>query len=153
MDPQKPAGMSGKPLTPLAGIRVLTLEHFGAGPYGSAMLAELGAEVIKVEDPAVGGDSSRGTGADAADGDSLFFQAFNRGKKSITLDLKHPDGRAVLRDLARVSHAVFNNLRGDQPAKLGLDYAALSPFNPKIVCLHISAYGRDNERAARPGFD
>ena len=145
--------MSGKPLKPLAGIRVLTLEHFGAGPYGSAMLAELGAEVIKVE-PGPGGEPSRRVGPFfAAPGDSLYYQTWHANKRSVLLDLKSADGRAGFEALVRTSDAVMNNLRGDQPAKLGLDYAALSRLNPKIVCLHISAYGRDNERATRPGFD
>jgi crotonobetainyl-CoA:carnitine CoA-transferase CaiB-like acyl-CoA transferase len=153
MDPEKPAGVSGKSMTPLAGIRVLTLEHFGAGPYGSAMLAELGAEVIKVE-PAPDGEPSRRVGPFfAAPGDSLYYQTWHAGKKSVLLDLKSAAGRAGFEKLVRSADAVMNNLRGDQPAKLGLDYAALSRLNPRIVCLHISAYGRDNERAARPGFD
>jgi len=148
MDPQKPAG-----LKPLLGVRVLTLEHFGAGPYGSAMLAELGAEVIKVE-PGPDGEPSRRVGPFfAAPGDSLYYQTWHANKKSVLLDLKSAEGRAGFEKLVYSADAVMNNLRGDQPAKLGLDYAALSPFNPKIVCLHISAYGRDNERASRPGFD
>jgi crotonobetainyl-CoA:carnitine CoA-transferase CaiB-like acyl-CoA transferase len=148
MDPQKPGG-----LKPLEGIRVLTLEHFGAGPYGSAMLAELGAEVIKVE-PGPGGEPSRRVGPFfAGPGDSLYYQTWHAGKRSVLLDLKSADGRAGFERLVRSADAVMNNLRGDQPAKLGLDYAALSRLNPRIVCLHISAYGRDNERAARPGFD
>jgi crotonobetainyl-CoA:carnitine CoA-transferase CaiB-like acyl-CoA transferase len=148
MDPQKPAG-----LKPLQGIRILTLEHFGAGPYGSAMLAELGAEVIKVE-PAPGGEPSRRVGPFfAAPGDSLYYQTWHANKRSVLLDIKSAEGRADFETLVRSSDAVMNNLRGDQPAKLGLDYASLSRVNPKIVCLHISAYGRDNERAARPGFD
>jgi crotonobetainyl-CoA:carnitine CoA-transferase CaiB-like acyl-CoA transferase len=138
---------------PLEGIRVLTLEHFGAGPYGSAMLAELGAEVIKVE-PGPAGEPSRRVGPFfAAPGDSLYYQTWHANKKSVVLDLKDAAGRADFNRLVRSADAVMNNLRGDQPAKLGLDYAALSRLNPKIVCLHISAYGRDNDRAARPGFD
>ena len=101
------------------------VSQFGAGPFGTQLLADLGAEVIKIEDPAVGGDVARHVGPYADDGDSLYFQSFNRGKKSLTLDLKHPDGQAVLHDLVRVSHAVYNNLRGDLPAKLGLTYDAL----------------------------
>jgi len=148
MAPQKPAGVN-----PLEGVRVLTLEHFGAGPYGSAMLAELGAEVIKVE-PGPDGEPSRRVGPFfAAPGDSLYYQTWHADKKSVLLDLKSAEGRAGFETLVRSADAVMNNLRGDQPAKLGLDYAALSPLNPKIVCLHISAYGRDNERASRPGFD
>lgn len=139
---------------PLEGIRVLTLEHFGAGPYGSAMLAELGAEVIKVESPASGGEPSRAVGPFfAGPGDSLYFQTWHANKRSVLLDIKSVEGRVAFERLVRSADAVMNNLRGDQPAKLGLDYSALSRVNPKIVCLHISAYGRDNERAARPGFD
>ena len=139
MDPQKSAGVSGESATPLEGIRVLTLEHFGAGPYGSAMLAELGAEVIKVE-PGPDGEPSRRVGPYfAAPGDSLYYQTWHANKKSVLLDLKSAEGRAGFERLVRSADAVMNNLRGDQPAKLGLDYAALSKINPKIVCLHISA--------------
>ena len=148
--------MNGGPAAtpkPLQGIRVLTLEHFGAGPYGSAMLAELGAEVIKVE-PGPDGEPSRRVGPYfAAPGDSLYYQTWHANKRSVLLDLKSAGGRADFERLVCSADAVMNNLRGDQPAKLGLDYAALSRLNPKIVCLHISAFGRDNERAARPGFD
>jgi crotonobetainyl-CoA:carnitine CoA-transferase CaiB-like acyl-CoA transferase len=101
----------------------------------------------------VGGDSSRHTGPYANDGDSLFFQCFNRGKKSIALDLRHPDGREVFHDLVRVSHAVFNNLRGDQPAKLGLTYEALRAVNPAVVCCSLSGFGLTGPRAAEPAFD
>jgi crotonobetainyl-CoA:carnitine CoA-transferase CaiB-like acyl-CoA transferase len=138
---------------PLDGLRIVAVDQFGAGPFGTQLLADLGAEVIKIEDPGVGGDSSRATGPYAIDGDSLFFQAFNRGKKSIALDLRHPDGRAVLHDLVRVSHAVFNNLRGDQPAKLGLTYAALRAVNPAVVCCSLSGFGLTGPRAAEPAFD
>ena len=137
----------------LDGLRILAVSQFGAGPFGTQLLADLGAEVIKIEDPAVGGDVSRQVGPYAADGDSLYFQSFNRGKKSITLDLKHPDGRAVLHDLVRVSHAVYNNLRGDLPATLGLTYAALCDVNPAIVCCSLSGFGATGPRAVEPAFD
>jgi crotonobetainyl-CoA:carnitine CoA-transferase CaiB-like acyl-CoA transferase len=137
----------------LAGLRIVTVSQFGAGPFGTQLLADLGAEVIKIEDPAVGGDVSRQVGPYAADGDSLYFQSFNRGKKSLTLDLGHPDGQAVLRDLARVSHAVYNNLRGDLPPRLGLTYAALRDANPAIVCCSLSGFGATGPRAAEPAFD
>jgi crotonobetainyl-CoA:carnitine CoA-transferase CaiB-like acyl-CoA transferase len=143
--------MTGRP--PLDGLRIIAVSQFGAGPFGTQLLADLGAEVIKVEDPAVGGDSARPVGPYAAAGDSLYFQSFNRGKKSITLDLQHPDGRAVLRDLARVSHAVYNNLRGDLPERLGLTYAHLQDVNPALVCCSLSGFGRTGPRAAEPAFD
>jgi crotonobetainyl-CoA:carnitine CoA-transferase CaiB-like acyl-CoA transferase len=137
----------------LDGLRIVTVSQFGAGPFGTQLLADLGAEVIKIEDPAVGGDVARQVGPYAADGDSLYFQSFNRGKKSLTLDLKHSHGQAVLHDLVRVSHAVYNNLRGDLPAKLGLTYATLHEINPAIVCCSLSGFGATGPRAAEPAFD
>jgi len=139
---------------PLQGVRILAVEQFGAGPYGSLHLADLGAEVIKIENPAVGGDVSRLTGPHfLGNGDSEFFQTFNVNKKSLALDLKSAAGREVFERLTARADAVMNNLRGDQPARLGLDYASLRAANPKIVCAHLSAYGRDNDRAHWPGYD
>ena len=137
---------------PLTGIRVLTLEQFGAGPYGTMFLAELGAEVIKVEPPE--GDPSRQVGPHKlGKDDSEYFQAWNLGKKSVTLDLKSKDGRTKFEALVKSADCVVNNLRGTQPAKLGIDYASLRHLKPSIVCLHISAYGRANARADWPGYD
>ncbi len=87
------------------------------------------------------------------DNDSHFFQSFNRNKRSLTLDLKQPAAREVLAALARDADGVLDNLRGDLPEKLGLTYAALKPANPRIVCAHLSAYGRSGSRAAWPGYD
>ena len=139
---------------PLAGVRILTFEAFGAGPFGSMYLADLGAEVIKIENRAQGGDATRGMGPYfLGEHDSHFFQTFNLNKRSVCLDLKTPDGQAIFRKLVAKSDAVLNNLRGDQPDKLGLTYAALRECNPRVVCAHLSAYGRDNERRAWPGYD
>ena len=139
---------------PLSGVRVLAFEQYGAGPFGTLYLADLGAEVIKIENPADGGDMSRAVGPHFfAPGDSQFFHSFNRNKRSITLDLAVPEARAVLHDLVRSADALACNLRGDVPAKLGLTYAELKAHNPKIVCAFLSAYGRDGPRAAWPGFD
>ena len=138
---------------PLAGIRILAVEQYGAGPFGSMHLADLGAEVIKIEAPG-GGDVSRDTGPHfLGEHDSQFFQTFNRNKKSVVLDLKSEAGRAHFSALVRSSDAVLNNLRGDQPAKLGLTFEALAALSPRIVCAHLSAYGRDNHRASWPGYD
>jgi len=137
----------------LAGLRIITVSQFGAGPFGTQLLADLGAEVIKIEDPGVGGDVARHVGPFAEEDDSLYFQSFNRGKKSLTLDLTHADGRAVLRDLARVSHAVYNNLRGDLPARLGLTFAQLHDVNPALVCCSLSGFGATGARAGEPAFD
>ncbi len=138
---------------PLERVRILAIEQYGAGPFGSLHLADLGAEVIKIEPPG-GGDVSRATGPHfLGDNDSHFFQTFNRNKKSVVLDLKSEAGRAQFHALVAGSDAVLNNLRGDQPGKLGLTHAALSPIKRSIVCAHLSAYGRDNERASWPGYD
>lgn len=138
---------------PLQALRIVAVEQYGAGPYGSQYLSELGAEVIKIEPPN-GGDVSRRVGPfTLSDNDSEFFQTFNSCKKSLLLDLKSDSGQDVLHRLVATSDGVLNNLRGDQPARLGLDYASLKTHNPKIVCAHLSAYGRDNERARWPGYD
>lgn len=138
---------------PLAGYRILSAEQYGAGPYGTMFLAQLGAEVIKIEPP-TGGDSARGAGPYflGAD-DSLFYQTFNLNKRSLTLDIRTDAGRAVLHRLVASADAVTNNARGDLPARLGLDYASLAAVNPAIVCVHASAYGREGPRAAWPGYD
>jgi crotonobetainyl-CoA:carnitine CoA-transferase CaiB-like acyl-CoA transferase len=139
---------------PLQGVRVIAVEQYGAGPFGSMQLADLGAEVIKIENPADGGDMGRKVGPfHLGPQDSHFFQSLNRNKKSVTLDLKKPAAREVLRKLAASSDAVMNNLRGDLPDKLGVTYAHLCQVNKRIVCSHLSAYGRTGERAAWPGYD
>jgi crotonobetainyl-CoA:carnitine CoA-transferase CaiB-like acyl-CoA transferase len=141
-------------MLPLSGLRVIAVEQYGAGPFGSMLLGDLGAEVIKIENPAEGGDVSRSVGPHFfPDGDSHFFQAFNRNKKSVTLNLKHSRAKDVLHALARTADATFDNLRGDQPEKLGLTYAQLQKVNSRIVCAHLSAYGREGERKAWPGYD
>ena len=139
---------------PLAGVRVLAVEQYGAGPFGTQFLADQGAEVIKVENPNTGGDFARDVGPYFfTEGESEFFHAYNRNKLSLGLDLSKPDGMAVFHDLVKSADAVASNLRGDVPAKLGLTYDVLGKINPKIVCAHLSAYGRTGPRAAWPGFD
>ncbi len=139
---------------PLAGVRVLAVEQYGAGPFGTLFLADQGAEVIKIENPNTGGDFARDVGPYFfTPQDSEFFHAYNRNKKSLGLDLSKPEGREVFRDLVKSADAVASNLRGDVPEKLGLTYEALKEFNPKIVCAHLSAYGREGSRASWPGFD
>lgn len=139
---------------PLQGVRVLAVEQFGAGPYGTMFLAHLGAEVIKIENPATHGDPSRHTGPHLlGDNDSQYFQAWNLNKRSLLLDIKTPEGRTALERLVRDADVLLNNLRGDLPARLGLDHASLGAHNPALVCVHISAYGRDTARAAWPGYD
>jgi len=138
---------------PLTGFRILSAEQYGAGPYGTLFLAQLGAEVIKIEPPK-GGDTARVVGPHfLRPGESVYFQTFNLNKKSLTLDLQTSEGQKILRRLSADAHGVVNNMRGDLPDKLGLTYQALKEVNPAIVCAHISAYGRDNERARWPGYD
>ena len=142
-----------QPQPPLEGVRVLAIEQFGAGPWATMMLADLGAEIIKIENPATGGDVGRYVTPYASAQDSLYFQSFNRNKKSITLNLQHPRVAQILHPLAAAADAVFNNLRGDLPARLGLDYAALKHLKSDLVCCSLSAFGRTGARAAEPGYD
>jgi crotonobetainyl-CoA:carnitine CoA-transferase CaiB-like acyl-CoA transferase len=138
---------------PLADLRILAIEQYGAGPFGSVHLADLGAEVIKVEDPSTGGDIGRYVPPYQDGEDSLFFEVFNRNKRSISLDLSTPEGRAVFEDLVRVSDAVYSNLRGDVPAKIGITYSDLKHLNPKIVCCALTGFGMSGPRSAEPGYD
>lgn len=140
-------------MRPLDDIRILAVEQYGAGPWASLHLADLGAEVIKIEDPSTGGDVGRYVPPFAAGKDSLFFQSFNRNKRSVALDLTNESGRAVFEDLVAEADAVFSNLRGDVPGRLKLMYDDLKHLNPAIVCCSLSAYGMTGPRSADPGYD
>ncbi len=100
---------------PLSDLRIIAVEQYGAGPWGTLQLADLGADVIKVEDPGVGGDVARYVPPFAEGEDSLFFETFNRNKRSVLLDLRSAEGRTSFEELVRTADAVFSNLRGDQP--------------------------------------
>ena len=138
---------------PLEGMRILALTQLGAGPYAMTLLGDLGAEIIKIEDPTIGGDEARTVPPFAADGDSPYFQSLNRNAKSLTLNLRTAQGVEVFHRLVRVSDAVYANARGDLPAKLGLDYASLKGVNPRVVCCSLSGFGKTGPRAADPGYD
>jgi crotonobetainyl-CoA:carnitine CoA-transferase CaiB-like acyl-CoA transferase len=138
---------------PLADVRVLAVEQFGAGPWGTLQLADLGAEVIKIEDPASGGDVGRYVPPFQEGEDSLFFETLNRGKRSVSLDLRNPGSKPVLHDLVRAVDAVYSNLRGDQPRKLGLTFEQLRDVNPRIVCCSLSGFGMTGPRASEGGYD
>jgi len=138
---------------PLAGVRIIAVEQYGAGPFGTMYLADMGAEIIKIEDPASGGDVSRYIPPGQHGTDSLFFEAFNRNKRSVALDLKHPAGRDVFERLVASADAVFSNLRGDQPARLRIRYADLAAINPRIVCVALTGYGSAPDQAMLPGYD
>ncbi|MEX2617890.1 MAG: CoA transferase [Alphaproteobacteria bacterium] len=145
-------------MLPLSGVRVLAVEQYGAGPWGTQYMADLGAEVIKIENPKDGGDMSRSVGpffiddGESSSG-SLFFQSINRNKRSLTLDLGSPEGQAVLHDFVPTADVVACNLRGDVPEKLGLTYETLGRINPRIVCAFLTAYGREGPRQKWPGYD
>lgn len=140
-------------MKPLEDVRIISLEQYGAGPFGSVHLADLGADVIKIEDPNVGGDVGRYVPPYNAGEDSLFFETFNRNKRSLSLDLSSPAGRAVFEDLVRTSDAVYSNLRGDVPAKIGITYDDLKHLNPAIVCCSLTGFGMTGPRAKEPGYD
>jgi crotonobetainyl-CoA:carnitine CoA-transferase CaiB-like acyl-CoA transferase len=140
-------------MRPLEDVRIIAVEQYGAGPFGTLHLADLGADVIKVEDPATKGDVGRYVPPYTQGEDSLFFETFNRGKRSISLDIASAEGRAVFEDLVRGADAVYSNLRGDVPAKLRLTYDDLKGVNPAIVCCSLSAFGMTGPRAKEPGYD
>ncbi|HYD48935.1 MAG TPA: CoA transferase [Terriglobales bacterium] len=138
---------------PLRGLRLLAFTQLGAGPYAMTILGDLGAEIIKVEDPTVGGDEARSVPPHASAGDSPYFQSLNRNSKSLTLNLRTAAGRELFHRLVKTVDAVYANPRGDLPAKLGLDYDHLKHVNPKIVCCALSGFGRNGPRATDPGYD
>jgi len=140
-------------MLPLADVRIVAVEQFGAGPWATMQLADLGADVIKIEDPSVGGDVSRYVPPFNDGRDSLFFETLNRNKRSACLDLRHPDARRVLEDIVASADAVLSNLRGDQPAKLRLRYQDFEHVNPQIVCVSLSGFGTAGPRAGEGGYD
>lgn len=138
---------------PLSDVRVLAIEQFGAGPWATLQLADMGAEVIKIEDPDSQGDVGRFVPPYQVGEDSLFFETFNRGKRSVSLDLRNPAGREAFEELVRHADVVFSNLRGDGPQKLRITYADLAPINPAIVCVSLSGFGATGPRATDGGYD
>ena len=142
----------------LDGLRILAVEQYGAGPFGTQALVDLGAEVVKIENPREGGDVTRSLGPYfderlGSTAESLFFQALNRGKKSVAVDLATPEGQEAFHALVRGADAVACNLRGDVPGRLGLAYQTLGAVKPEIVCCHLTGYGREGSRAAWPSYD
>src|SRR5262249_40047481 len=137
-------------LQALAGRRVLDATQVMAGPFASMLLADLGADVIKVEPPA--GDSTRQMPG-ASGTDTPAFNAVNRGKRSIVVDLKSPNGRAVFVRLARATDILIENYRPGVMAALGLGYDALSAMNPRLVYASVSGYGQTGPSHGKGGFD
>jgi crotonobetainyl-CoA:carnitine CoA-transferase CaiB-like acyl-CoA transferase len=135
---------------PLAGKRILEVCHMLAGPYCGMLLADLGAEVIKIETGE--GDIARQTGPHSVGPHNLYFASLNRNKKSVLLDLKTPQGRADFQELARSADALLTNLRPGAIRRLGLTYEALRHINPNLVCLAITGYGL-NDPGDEPAYD
>jgi crotonobetainyl-CoA:carnitine CoA-transferase CaiB-like acyl-CoA transferase len=138
---------------PLSDVRVLALEQYGAGPFATSQLVDLGAQVIKIEDPNSGGDVGRSVPPYASKDSSLFFETFNRGKLSVALDLETSAGRQIFKGLVARSDVVFANVRGDVPAKLGLRYEDLRACNDQIVCCFLTSYGIASSEQEAPGYD
>ena len=136
---------------PLKGIRVLDLTRVLAGPYCAMLLGDMGAEVIKIEEPDRG-DDTRGW-PPFASGESTYFMSVNRNKKSVTLNLKAPEGRELLKRLAKKSDVLLENFRTGTMEKLGLGYATLSRLNPKLVYCAMSGFGESGPESHRGGYD
>ena len=143
---------------PLKGIRVLDLTRVLAGPWATQMLADFGAEVIKIEKPGEG-DDTRGWGppfvknADGSDGDAAYFQSANRGKQSVCIDMAKPEGAQLIKDLAAKSDILVENFKVGGLKKYGLDYETLKVINPKLIYCSITGFGQTGPYANRAGYD
>ena len=143
---------------PLTGIRVLDLTRVLAGPWATQLLADFGAEVIKIEKPGEG-DDTRGwgppflTNADGSRGDAAYFLSTNRGKSSVAIDMASPQGQKLIRDLAAKSDVVIENFKVGGLKKYGLDYDSLKPVNPKLVYCSLTGFGQNGPYAQRAGYD
>ncbi len=143
---------------PLSGIRVLDLSRVLAGPWASQMLADFGAEVIKIEKPGEG-DDTRGWGppfvqnADGLDGDAAYFQSANRGKQSVAIDMATAEGQSLIKALAAKSDVVLENFKVGGLKKYGLDYETLKATNPRLIYCSITGFGQSGPYANRAGYD
>src|SRR5579864_935814 len=139
-------------MPPLEGITVLDLTRVLSGPYYTMLLADMGARVIKVEQPG-SGDDTRAWGPPFLEGESSYFLSINRNKESVTLDFKHPEGRALLDQFIDRSDVLVENFRPGALAKLGLDYASLAARHPRLVYCSVSGFGQTGPRCHEPGYD
>jgi crotonobetainyl-CoA:carnitine CoA-transferase CaiB-like acyl-CoA transferase len=137
---------------PLAGVRILDLSQLLAGPYGTMILADLGAEVIKIEKPGEG-DIGRGMPPHFFHEESVYFISINRNKKSMTLDLKSPEGLEIFCRLVKLSDVVYDNFRPGVVEKLRIDYETLKEINPRIICCSVTGYGQTGPFKDSPAFD
>jgi crotonobetainyl-CoA:carnitine CoA-transferase CaiB-like acyl-CoA transferase len=136
---------------PLSGVRIVDLSQIGAGPYGTSMLGDMGADVIKVEPPS--GESFRYIDNIFDVGDSAYFYGVNRSKRSLTLDLHHPESADVVRRLAEQADVFVVAFRPDTVERLGIGYEQLSAYNDQLIYCQITAFGEDGPRAHQPGMD
>uniref|UniRef100_A0A3Q3X3C8 Uncharacterized protein n=1 Tax=Mola mola TaxID=94237 RepID=A0A3Q3X3C8_MOLML len=143
---------AGENLRPLEGVRVLDLTRVLAGPFATMILADLGAEVIKVERPGVG-DDTRNWGPPFVATESTYFLSVNRNKKSICVDLKHPRGANIIQELAGVCDVLVENYLPGKLEQMGLGYEHLSRVNPQLVYCSISGYGQSGPQSQSPGYD
>src|SRR4051794_8422856 len=135
---------------PLAGVRVLDLSAYHAGPYGCAMLADMGADVVKVEPPE--GDNARRYPSTLAS-EARGFLGSNRSKRGVVLDLKQPGGREALHRLAATADVLVHNFRPSVPARLGLAFEQLHALNPRLIVCSVTGYGERGPMKDYPGFD
>jgi crotonobetainyl-CoA:carnitine CoA-transferase CaiB-like acyl-CoA transferase len=140
-----------RPRPPLTGVRVIDLTRVLAGPFCSMSLGDMGAEVIKVEEPGKG-DDTRGW-PPFAHGEGTYFMSVNRNKKSLTLNLKPPEGQAILRALIAKADVVLENFRPGTMERLGFGYDALRKLNPRLIYCSISGFGESGPESSRPGYD
>ncbi len=139
-------------MTPLQGIKVVDLTRVLSGPYCTMMLADMGARVIKIEQPRKG-DDTRAWGPPFVEGESAYFLSINRNKESVTLDFKQPAGRRILDRLLADADVLVENFRPGTLTKLALDYTALAPTHPRLVYCSISGYGHTGPRRREAGYD
>ena len=139
-------------MKPLDGIRVVDLSRILAGPYCSMLLSDFGAEIVKIENPDKG-DDTRAYGPPFLDGESVYFLSVNRGKKSLTLNLKTPEAREILARLIQRSDVLLENFRRDFLPSIGLGYEDVAKLNPKIIYASVTGYGHTGPWANRPGYD
>lgn len=136
---------------PLAGVRILEVGHILAGPFAAMLLADLGADVIKIESAT--GDLSREVGSQEVGGHNVYFASLNRNKRSVHVDLATEQGQVQLHELVRTADALIVNMRPSAIRKLGLDYASLQHVNPRIACVALTGYGLEGTAAEWPAFD
>ena len=138
---------------PLTGLRVVELARILAGPWAGQLLADLGADVVKVERPEVGDDTRHWGPPFAPDGASAYFHSCNRGKSSLAIDLETADGQAAVRSIAREADVLIENFKVGGLARFGLDYPSLSALNPRLVYCSITGFGQTGPYAERSGYD